>query len=104
MTEPTGIAPSPERTTPAAQSTIGETRLCGSCATLIRYHPTEQVWRHAALGFDHAPELAGSWAPRGRCEDPSCELHNILDRPLGDTERDPVIVTESELRLLDGNR
>jgi len=65
---------------PRVDVATGETRLCGSCARLIRFWPLEFVWRHVALDADHWPELRGS------------------------TERDPAIVTESELRLLDGNR
>lgn len=65
---------------PAYHVDPGDTRLCGSCARLIRFWPLEDVWRHVALGADHAPELRYS------------------------TERDSAIVTEAELRLLDGNR
>lgn len=81
---PSGIAPlyGPSTDAPAPVHP-GETRLCGSCATLIRYWPAESAWRHAILGANHPPELAGSWVPRGRCGEPGCELHGILDRTLG---------------------
>lgn len=69
---------------PAARVELGETRLCGSCATLVRYHPAESAWRHCIVGLDHPPELLGST--------PAI------------VERDAPIVTEAELRLLDGNR
>lgn len=63
---------------------IGEARLCGVCVTLIREWGS--TWRHAIVGRDrdHAP-------------DPGA-----LDRLRA--ERDPEILTESELRLMDGNR
>jgi len=67
---------------------------CAQCGTLLRYwpandQPLEQatpdrggVWRHAALGFDHAPEP--------------------LTRPNGVPDDAPM--TETELRALWGDR
>jgi hypothetical protein len=77
MSGPTGIAP-------IVDAPARELRLCGSCATLIRYDPEWSAWSHVALGFDHAPELVGSWAPR---------LASSVAPP-----------TELELRAMDGDR
>lgn len=63
---------------PANAAPLGETQLCGQCVTLIRYWPTESVWRHCVVGMDHPPV--------------------VLRHP------GQPAVSESEARLMDGNR
>jgi hypothetical protein len=80
-----------------AMAQIGTTALCGSCATLIRFHPGENVWRHAILGLDHAPE------PFGAAFAASSRARRIADDTLRGLAADPPI-SESERRAIDGNR
>lgn len=88
-----GIAPT------TALPEDARTTLCRHCATLIRYWPARELgeldrevdpeldrrgdpggtWRHVIVGFDHAPE------------------------PMTDRAGVPEL-TESEKRLMDGNR
>lgn len=48
---------------------------CGMCATLVRFWPDQNVWRHVIVDIDHAPEpldpdglseaeLRGLWGDR----------------------------------------
>lgn len=79
MPGPSGYAPAP------TDPVIRESRLCGSCATVLTRRP-DGSWVHAALAVTgHEPAPWGDVITYG-------------------TERDPAIVTEAELRLLDGNR
>jgi hypothetical protein len=71
---------------------LGQTRLCGRCATLIREDVATGAWRHCAVGFDHEPD-----------PDAYSRVRGTIDVPIH-SERDRAVLTESELRLLDGNR
>ena len=115
-------APSGSRTPPAliegaAPNTVGvrlgPTRLCGVCVTLIRQDVRTGSWSHCALGLDHEPDATAYERIRGTIDVP---IYSERDRPirqaaeLGLVLEDhgyPLIevgVTESEQRLMDGNR
>jgi len=67
MAHPSGFAPRPS-------IEVGETRLCGVCATLIRYWPNDQCWRHAIVGMPHAPEPLADEGRARRAVAPETEL------------------------------
>lgn len=86
-------APAPELST--------ATRLCGRCATLIRYWPDSSSWRHVIVGFDHAPDPTGIYVGNRAAARP--EPVKVAPpapdiQPLG-VERDRAIDTAAELGL-----
>jgi hypothetical protein len=76
---------------------LGGARLCGTCSTLGRLFPGIG-WKHCAVGFDgHHP-----FDPDAYERIRATAATDTIRGPW--TERDRELHTESELRLLDGNR